>query len=154
MCRGVDRLDATTLIDGHIDDHRTWLHGFQIFPPNETWSNGTRNEDRSYHQIGGGDLLQDVMTIGVDECDVGGHHVRQVTQTLQTEIEDGDLGTEARRHFCRIDPDDAAAQDHYLSWSDSGNTAEEHPTTAVDLLEVLGALLHCHPAGYLRHRRQ
>ena len=145
----MDRLDAPALIDCHVYDHRTWLHRFQVFPPNESWSDGARNEYRSHHQICGGDLLQDVMTIGVDECDVGWHYVREVAQAFEAQVEHSDLCAQPGRHFRRIDSDDAATKDHHLPRRHSRHTAEQYAAAAVELLQVFGAFLHGHAAGYL-----
>src|SRR5947207_15443270 len=95
----MNRLDAAALIDCHVYDHRTWLHRFQVFPPNESWSDGARNEYLSHHQICGGDLLQDVMTIGVDECDVCCHYFREVLKAFEALVEHSDHGATPDRHF-------------------------------------------------------
>src|SRR6266404_7424103 len=92
-------LDAATLIDGDVDDYRSWLHRLQILTTNESRCDGSRYENRSDDQIRGGDLLQDVMTIGIDECDVSGHDVGQVAQTFERQIQHGDLRPETRRHL-------------------------------------------------------
>ena len=93
MCCGFDRLDAAALIDRDVDDDCTRLHQLQILATNESWRDGSRNENRADDQIRGGDLLQDVMTIGVDECDVGRHHIREVAESLEREIQHRNLRT-------------------------------------------------------------
>ncbi len=82
------------------------------------------------------------------------HHVGQVAQPLEREVEDRDLRAQSGGHLRRVDADDAAAEDHDLGRRDARHAAEQHAAAAVELLEVLGAFLHRHPAGDLGHRRE
>ncbi len=90
------------------------------------------------------------MTIGIDECDVSRHHIRQVAQTLQAQVEDGDFRTEPGGHLRGIDADDPTAQNHNLGRSNARNSTKENTAPAIELLEILGALLDGHPARHLR----
>ena len=65
-----------------------------------------------------------------------------------------DVGAQAGGHLRGIDADDAAAEDQHLGRRHAGHAAEQDAAAAVHLLEVLGALLHRHPARHLGHRRE
>src|SRR5690349_818384 len=87
--------DAAALIDCDIDDHRSGLHCLEIAASNQFWRDSAGNEHCTNHEVRGGDLLQDVMTIGVDEGDVRRHHVGEIAEPLKAEVEHRHLRAES-----------------------------------------------------------
>ncbi len=115
---------------------------------------GARNQNASDDQVGGTDLLQDVVPIGVDQRHVGRHDVGEVAQTLERHVEHRYLGAESGGHLGGVDADHAATDDHDLGRRHARDAAQQDAAAAVELLEVLGPFLHRHPASDFRHGRE
>jgi hypothetical protein len=81
------------------------------------------DEHGAHHQVGRRDLLAHVLVVAVDELHVGRHHVAQVAQPVEVDVEQHHLGAEPGRHLRRVDPDDAAAEDHHLGRRHAGHAA-------------------------------
>ncbi len=154
MRRGPHGLDAAALVDGHVDDDRALPHEPQILAGDEARGLGPGDEDRADDQVGVLDLLADGVAGGEERGDVGRHDVVQVAEPLQVDVHDGHAGAEPGGHLGRVGPDDAAAQDHDLARVHAGHAAQQDAQPALGLLQVLGALLHRHPAGDLAHGGQ
>ena len=73
-------LKATSLVDGHVDHHRSRLHVLQHIPGNELWSFGTRNKHRPNDQVTCFDEFANVELIGVHRHHIGWHDICQVTE--------------------------------------------------------------------------
>src|SRR5215211_1030908 len=94
------------------------------------------------------------MTIGIDECDVSRHHIRQVPEALQRKVQNGNFGAEPSGHFRGVDSYDTASENHNLRGSNAGHSSKENSASAIKTLQILGALLNSHSPGDFRHRGQ
>jgi len=83
---------------------------------------------------------------------VTGHHIAQIPQALQVDVQDVDLGTKAASHFGSVDAHHAAADNHHGGRIDPGYTSQQNAVAALGHLQVFGSLLNRHGAGHLTHR--
>ena len=61
MGSGVRGLEAPTLVDGHIHQHRTGLHQLQHVAGDEVRRLVARNQYRADHQVDGGQFRHDIV---------------------------------------------------------------------------------------------
>jgi hypothetical protein len=147
-------LDATALVDGDVDDHRAFLHRLQVFAADQPRRARALDQHGADHQVGVHDLLADRDRRAVQQGHVRRHHVAEVAQAVEVDVEQAHVGAEARRHLRRVGADHATAEDHHGRRFDARHTAEQDAAPAIVLLEADRADLHRHAAGDFAHRRQ
>src|SRR2546430_1070243 len=65
--RGLDRLDAAALIYRDVHDHRAGLHELEIVAPHQLRRLGPRQQHRADHEIGPGELFEQVVAAWVGQ---------------------------------------------------------------------------------------
>ena len=150
----MDGLHAAALVHRHVHDHGALLHPLQVLALDQVGRLGARQQHRAHHEVRLLDPLQDVVAVAVDQLHVGRHHVGQVAQAVQRHVQDGHAGAQAGRHLGRVRAHHAAADDDHVRRRHARHAAQQHAAAAVELLQVLGARLDCHPPRHLGHGRE
>ena len=104
------RLDAAALVDRHVDDHRPRLHQLEVLLAHQPRRTGPFDQHGADHQVGPHELLADVVPVAVERVDVGRHDVFEISQPVDVDVEDDDVGLKAGRDLGRVLADDAAAE--------------------------------------------
>ena len=150
--RGTGALEAATLVDGDVDEHRAGLHLAHHLVGDELGRLGPRDEDGPDDEVGLEHLLADrqrgrgdlvdaiviapeahpqLVEIGVEKCHIGAHA-------------EGDVGGVLAR--------DAGTEHDDLGVGDPSNAAEQDAAAASGSHEGEGTHLGREAAGDLRHR--
>ena len=87
------------------------------------------DQHRSDDQIGELDLIQDVVTITVQRVDVRGHHVIEISQAIEIDIQNGNVRLKTGRDPRGIRADNAAAKNRDVSRSDAGDATKQNAAT-------------------------
>ena len=146
--------EAAALIDGHIDQNRSRLHILKHVARHEFRGFRTGNQHRADHQVGGLELFADVVFRRHKRFYVLGHHVRQVGQTLEGDVADRHVGTQAGRHTCRRRAYDTGSDHEYLGGLHARHAAQQLPFSAVRFFEEVTTLLRRHTPCDFRHGNQ
>ena len=154
MGGGLAGLDAAALVHRHIHDHGAGLHELQVVAPHQLRSLGAREQHGADHDVGLAELVEQIVTVGVQQIDVGGQHVGEVAQPIEREVEQRHVRAQARRHLGRVGADHPPAQDEHLGGEHPGHASQQDARPAVHLFQVLGTLLHRHASRHLTHRRE
>src|SRR4029453_8157568 len=80
---GLDGLETPALVDRDVDDHGARLHALEILATHGLRGLRTRYQPATDPQVRRRDLLEDRVTVGVNELHVRRHDVGQVAQTLE-----------------------------------------------------------------------
>ncbi len=147
-------LEATPLVDGHVHDHRAFLHLAQHCASHELRRGAARNEDGADQQVGPPQRRHHVVMVAGEGGERAVEDVVEITHAVEAGLEDGDPAPQPQGHLRRVETDDAAADDHHVTRRHAGHAGEQRAAAAMALLQVAGADHGGHPAGDLRHRRQ
>ena len=105
-------------------------------------------------QIGACQAVEDVVPIAVQRGDVARHHVVEVAQAIEIDVENGDVGAEAGGDLGGVGADDAAAENDDVGRQHARHAAEQNAAALERPFQKLRPLLNAHAAGHLAHRRQ
>src|SRR5690348_8446689 len=100
MCSGPARFNTSTLVNSNIHQYSTWLHGFEHIACDKHRSFCTRDEYSTYNQIMILDEFTNIHFIGIPGDHIWRHHIRQITESIEIDIEYGDNCAETCSHFC------------------------------------------------------
>ena len=150
--RGPARGHTASLVDRHVDDHRSRFHELQVVALDEVRRPSARDQHAADHEVGPAEPLADRVAVGVEAVDVGGRDVVEVAKPLEARVEQGDVGSEASGHLGGVGPDRAGPEDEHVGGRHAGHAAQQDATAHLRPLEELGALLDTHAAGHFTHR--
>src|SRR5262249_20660041 len=94
--RRAARFDASALVDGDVHDDGAGFHALEVGAADEARCQGARDEDGTDDEIGAAHGLEDGVAVGVEGRDIGGHDVVEVAEAVEVDVEDVDVGPEAR----------------------------------------------------------
>src|SRR5207237_9123260 len=114
--RGLRGFDAAPLVDGDVDDHGTRRHPFQVLATHQVRSAGAGNQHSADEQVGPANAIEDVVAVAGELGHVPPHHVVEVAEAVEVDIENGHVSDEAGGDFGGIVGDDAAPQSHDVGW--------------------------------------
>ena len=60
----------------------------------------------------------------------------QLAQTIQVDVNDGDIGSHAERDLRGVDADDTAADDHNLGGRNTGHSAQQDAPSSAFMLKI------------------
>ena len=152
--RGPDRLDAAALVNAHVDDDGAVLHVAHQRLAHQDRRPAAGNQDRPDHQVGMLGVPGHGVRVAVDRGDVGRHDLIEVSQAVQVDVHDDDVGPESCGHPRGVGPDDAATEDEDVGRFDACHAAQEDAAAHHRLFQVLGPFLDGHLAGDFAHGRQ
>ena len=115
---------------------------------------GAGDQHRADDQVGPADAVEDVVPVAEQRRHVRRHHVVEVAQPVEVDVEDDDVRAEAGRDLGGVGADDAAAEDDDVGRQHARHAAEQDAAALERPLQVLRPFLDAHPAGDLAHRRQ
>ena len=154
MGGGFRGLEAATLIDGHIHQDGPRFHGFEHLAGDQFGRFGAWDQHGADDDVGPLDEFPQSCRAGKQAEAVGRHHVAQITQAVQVQVEDIHLGSQAAGHLGRIDSDNPAADNDHIARINPRDSPQQHAVTALGHFQVLGPLLDRHSAGHFAHRGQ
>ena len=106
------------------------------------------------NQVGFPQAIQNVVPVTEESRHVAGHHVVEVAQAIEVDIEDIDAGAEPGGDLGGIGADHAAAEDDDAGRSNAGHAGEQDAAALERPLQKLRPFLNAHPPRDLAHRRQ
>ncbi len=145
-------LDAPTLVDGDVDDHRTRAHPTDHRLTHHDRGSQTGDEHRPDHQVGLSHRALDRPSVRRERDDAAAVDLVDEAQPVEVLVEEHDLGLHARCDPRRVPADVPGAEDNDASGPHSRSASEQHPPAAVLTLEVVGAGLGREPSCDLAHR--
>src|SRR5262249_33539913 len=151
---GVRRLDATTLIDGNIDNHSPLFHCGNHLTGYQLGSRSTRDQYRTDKQICLSNGLSNGHGIRSERSNPSEKDVVQVSEPGKIVVQNGDLRAHSQGDFGCIYTDDASTDHDHLGWRNAWHTAQQNATSALIFFQVLGTDLHGHSSCYLTHGSQ
>ena len=146
------RLEAAALVDGYIDEYSPFLHQRQHIFGNQLRSSITRNEHRANDDVNGGQFVADVMLGRIEGMDVGRHLRRQLFQSGQRHVGNGDVSSHACGNAGSSLSNRTTAQDEDFSRFHAGHASHQLALAALGLLQVVGTVLRSHTSCHLAHR--
>ena len=149
-----DRLDASTLVDGNVDDHGAGFMLRTICSLTITGARPPAHQHRADHEIGIGDAALDRSAVGGQRHDPPFVDLVDPAQAVEVLVDEHDLGLHASGDPGRVPPDVSGAQHHDFGRSHAGRASHQHSAATVVPFEEVGALLRRQPAGHLAHRGQ
>ena len=115
---------------------------------------GSSHQDGSDDQISGAQGDLEVVSRAVEGLHATLEGVVEPTESVERDVEDGDVCTHAHRHAHGIESDDAAADDDNLSRGDTRDATEENAAAAAHALEAASTGLDTQSASNLGHWSQ
>ena len=147
-------LEAATLIDGHVDHHRAWLHGFDHIGGDQLRRGGSRDEHPADDQIRLQNVFLDGKAGGVHGIQRAAELAPQRSQHVGRAVDDPGVGAHAHGDVRRMGTDHTAADNDDFRRVHAGHAAEQDPLAALHLLQAVGAGLHGETPGHFGHGRQ
>ena len=145
-------LEATALVDGHVDEHRALLHLLYGLLPHQLRRGGTRNKDGTDDEIGLLQFLIDGGWIGDQGAHATGVLVIEALEDVRIEVQHRHLGAQTVGH-CNSGRADLAAADNYDACRlGARNTGDQQAAAALSGQQVVGAFDGSKAASYLGHR--
>ena len=148
---GTAGFEAAALVDGNVDDDGAVFHIGQVLSGDEAWGFGAGDEYGADDEVGQAQLFADGVGVGVDGVDIGGHNVVEVSEAVEVDVHDDDVGAESCGDFGGVGADNAGAEDDDVGWCDAGDAAEEDAAAHGGFFEVFSAFLDGHFAGDFGH---
>lgn len=147
---GAGRLGAAALVDGDIDQHAAGAHAFEQGTADEFRRASAGHEDGPDEEIDGGEQVFEEGLAG--EEGVGGVEGDiEEAHAFDIDLEDGDIGAEARGHAGGVHAGYAAAENDYAAGQNAGHAAEQSAGAAPVFGEEVAADEHGHAAGDFAH---
>ncbi len=134
------RFETAALVDGHVDHHGPRRHRLQILPTDEGRGLRPRNQDRPDHEVGACQAVEDVVPVAEEGHHIRRHHVVEVTQAVEIDVQQKHIGPEARCHLGPIRTDDPAAEDDDRGRSDPGRFRSDSALNVRKRTQLLAAL--------------
>jgi len=150
----VGSLDTPTLVDGHINNDGPVRHAFEIFAAHQARGFGAGDQHGADQQIGTVKAVEDVVPVAEQRGHVTRHHIIEVAQPVQVDVENGDVGAQAGGNLGGVGAHHAAAQNHHVGRQDPRDTAQQNAPPLKGSFKKLGALLNAHAPRHLAHGRQ
>src|SRR5437588_10127346 len=120
-------LDAATLIDRHIDDHRPRPHALDIVSAHEVRRLGSRDEHGADQEVGPRNAVEDVVAVAIKRGHVARHDVIEIAQAVETDVKDGDVGAQPCRDLGGVGADNSTAEHNAIGGQDARYS---HPENA------------------------
>ena len=144
-------LYASSLVDGHVHNHRALLHLSHHGAGNKPGSGRAGDQHAADDQVRRAHGAFDVVAVGGECVQASVEDVVQLAQAIQVAIDQRDASAHAERDPRRVGADNAAAQHQNVAGRNAGNAAQQHAASSVFLLQIGRANLHAHAAGDLAH---
>ena len=89
--------------------------------------------------------------IGINCCDVRRHDLREITQAVEVDVHDRDVGAKSGGHQGRVGTDNTAAENEHIARLNTRDATEQDAPAFLRAFQEFGALLHGEFAGDLAH---
>ena len=148
------RFKASALINGDINQDCAFFHRAEHFPGHQRRCLATGDKHGAHNKVRMGQDIPDSRRTGHQGDTLGRHHIAQITQPIQIDIEDVDLGPHSAGSFGGIDAHRTASNNDHGGRINTGHAAQQNPLTALGHLQIFGAQMNRHGTGHLAHRCQ
>ena len=148
------RFHTTTLIDCHVDNHTSRLHQSQVLFSYQVRCFGSWNQNGADHQIRKLQLFANGMSIAKQCIDVRRHHIVQVTQSIEVDVEDSHIRLKTCCDPCSIGTDNTSTEDGNVRGRDTWHSAQKNASSHLRSLQILSPFLNTHSTCNFAHRRQ
>ncbi len=146
--------ETAALVDGHVDQHRSWPHARQVGAGDQLGRGGAGDQHAADDEVGGRQSLGDEVVRRLAGLHRPAEQIVEFLEPRRRDIEQGDVGAMPKRHLRRMLAADAAAEDQHLGRHHSWSAAEQDAAAAGGLQQMIGADVDRHPPGHLTHRRE
>ena len=92
---GLGRLDAAALVDADVNDDRAAFHTTDQVTADEAWRSPAGDQHRADDQVGQHGVTLDRVRVGVNGHDISGHDVVEISQAIEVDIHDDDVGAKS-----------------------------------------------------------
>ena len=147
-------LTAAALVNGHIDDDRTGLHGTDHIGCHKLGRRCSWNQYPADDQIS----FEDVAFYGISR---GEHRVGGAPELLpvslyylRAPVYDPDVGSHADCNMRGVSAHHTGSKNDHFCGVDTGDSAEQHTESAVRMFQAVGTGLNRHAARDFGHWRQ
>src|SRR6202051_4900623 len=103
--------NASTLVDGHIDDNRALLHVRHHGAGDDFWRGSAGNQHAADDEVGLSGGVGNVVAVGCKREDAAVEDVVDFAKAVEVQVDQRDLGTETQGDLGSIRTDYAAADD-------------------------------------------
>ena len=83
---GLGGFETASLVDGHVHQDRTRLHGFEHFSSDQSGCLGSGHQHRADDNVGCLDQFPERCRTRIQKKAIGRHHIAQVTQPIQIHV--------------------------------------------------------------------
>ena len=133
--RRARRLKTSALVDGHVDQHGTVLHGLQHLARDQFRRARAWNQYGSDHNVGREHFLFDRLHGRKPRSHAPREHLVQLAEPRNRAVEDRYFRSEAGRHACGMRSDHTAADHHDAGRLNAGYASDEQAAATVESLE-------------------
>ena len=127
---GARCLNASTLVDGHIDNDSALFHLGDHGAGNELGRGGSGDEYAADDEIGLPGGAGQVVAVGGKRVEAAGEDIVELAKAIQVHINESDLSAEAECYFGCVGADDAASDDADMGGGNAGDSAEKDAAAA------------------------
>ena len=152
--RLVGRLDASTLVHGHVDDDRSRPHPGDHVVGHDDRRPAAGDQDRTDDEVGLRDGTLDRPTVRGESHDPALVDLVDPAQPVDVPVEQEDLGLHSLGDPRRVPADVAGADDNDAGRANTGDATEEDAPRPVGGLEEVSSDLGRDPSCDLAHRRE
>jgi hypothetical protein len=99
---GPRRLEAASLVDGHVHDDGALLHDGEHLPRDELGSPGAWDQDATDDEVRRLARLTDVVLVAVERVHVWREHVVKLAKARKADVHDCHLRPEAGSYLCCV----------------------------------------------------
>ena len=145
-------LEATSLVNGDVDENRTRLHRSDHLITHQVRRTGTRNQHRTDHQVGILDGLAHRQARRVLGSDAAAEGLLDVAHSCHVDVEDRHSSAHAFSNTSCAQPSSTTTEDDDLSRSNARGTTQQRSIATSRLHQAVRTHLGRQTASNLRHR--
>ena len=146
--------EAATLIDRHVHQHGADVHLGHHVLRHQPRGAAALHQYGADHEISADHQVVQRRRRGVHGSQRRAEPLREPIEHADVAIEHRDGCIEADSHLDRVLPYDTATDDHHVRGRHAGDAAQQESGAALRALQAMGAGLHRHSPGHLRHRSE